>query len=77
LLGDGEVDIARVQSGQERQLDARQVRRLQTLGAVSQEPLWLFHRSNVHIDRISDLLHLRPAIGSDGSGTRAATAAIL
>ncbi|VFT12906.1 periplasmic transport protein [Pseudomonas aeruginosa] len=77
LLGTGEVDIALVQSGQERQLEAGQARQLQTLGAVYQEPLWLFHRSNVHIDQLSDLLHLRLAIGSDGSGTRAATEAIL
>lgn len=74
LLGTGEVDIALVQSGQERQLEAGQARQLQTLGAVYQEPLWLFHRSNVHIDQLSDLLHLRLAIGS---GTRAATEAIL
>ncbi|HHW2241399.1 TPA: TAXI family TRAP transporter solute-binding subunit [Pseudomonas aeruginosa] len=77
LLGTGEVDIALVQSGQERQLEAGQARQLQTLGSVYQEPLWLFHRSNVHIDQLSDLLHLRLAIGSDGSGTRAATEAIL
>lgn len=77
LLGTGEVDIALVQSGQERQLEAGQARQLQTLGAVYQEPLWLFHRNNVHIDQLSDLLHLRLAIGSDGSGTRAATEAIL
>ena len=64
LLGTGEVDIALVQSGQERQLEAGQARQLQTLGAVYQEPLWLFHRSNVHIDQLSDLLHLRLAIGS-------------
>ncbi|MCF3992457.1 C4-dicarboxylate ABC transporter substrate-binding protein, partial [Pseudomonas aeruginosa] len=44
LLGTGEVDIALVQSGQERQLEAGQARQLQTLGAVYQEPLWLFHR---------------------------------
>ena len=77
LLGTGEVDIALVQSGQERQLEAGQARQLQTLGAVYQEPLWLFHRSNVHIDQLSDLLHLRLAIGSDGSGTRAANEARL
>lgn len=71
------VDIALVQSGQERQLAAGQRQRLQTLGAMFQEPLWLFQRRDVHIDRIADLLPLRVALGSRGSGTEAITAAIL
>ncbi|MCY1403616.1 TRAP transporter solute receptor, TAXI family [compost metagenome] len=72
-----EVAIGLVQSGQERQLDAAQRERLHSLGAMYHEPLWLFQRRLVHIDRLADLLHLRLALGSPGSGTEAATAAML
>ncbi|MNZ50816.1 ABC transporter, phosphonate, periplasmic substrate-binding protein [compost metagenome] len=77
LEKDGDVDIGLVQSGQERQLDARQRARLDSLGAMFQEPLWLFQRKDVSIDRIADLLPLRLALGSPGSGTAAVTTAVL
>ena len=78
LLDDGSpVQIALVQSGMERQLSAEQQQSLESLGGIYQEPLWLFHRDEVQLDRITALLPLRLAIGSDGSGTQTASAAIL
>ncbi|WP_339510857.1 TAXI family TRAP transporter solute-binding subunit [Pseudomonas sp. RL_15y_Pfl2_60] len=74
---DSGVQIALVQSGLERQLAPEQREQLQTLGAVYHEPLWLFYRSDINLDRIADLLPLRLALGSQGSGTQAATEAIL
>lgn len=77
LDGTDGVDIGLVQSGQEQQLDPAQRGRLHSLGAMFQEPLWLFQRREVSIDRIADLLPLRLAIGTPGSGTEAVTEAIL
>ncbi|WP_172144252.1 MULTISPECIES: TAXI family TRAP transporter solute-binding subunit [Pseudomonas] len=77
LAADSQVEIALVQSGLERQLDAADHARLHSLGAVYQEPLWLFYRSGLDLERIADLLPLRLAIGSADSGTLAATEAIL
>ena len=77
LAKDSRVEIALVQSGLERQLDAADHARLHSLGAVYQEPLWLFYRSGIDLERIADLLPLRLALGSAGSGTLAATEAIL
>lgn len=78
LLADApEVQIALVQSGLERQLEAQDSARLHSLGGVYQEPLWLFYRKALSLDRIADLLPLRLALGGAGSGTRAASEAIL
>ncbi|WP_343577604.1 TAXI family TRAP transporter solute-binding subunit [Pseudomonas sp.] len=78
LLDEGSgVNIGLVQSGQEQQLEPAQRGGLQTLGAMFQEPLWLFQRRDLKIDRIADLLPLRLAIGTPGSGTEAVTEAIL
>ena len=77
LAEDSRVEIALVQSGLERQLSAADRARLESLGAVYQEPLWLFHHKDIRLERIADLLPLRLALGSIGSGTRAASAAIL
>lgn len=72
-----EVEIALVQSGLEEQLPEQDRQRLESLGAIYQEPLWLFHRRDLTIDRISDLLPLRLGLGGEGSGTRAASDAVL
>ncbi len=77
LAKHSEVQLALVQSGLERQLSEQERSQLQSLGAVYQEPLWLFYRTAVNLDRIADLLPLRLALGSAGSGTQAATEAIL
>ncbi|NQD91215.1 ABC transporter substrate-binding protein [Pseudomonas sp. CrR25] len=77
LAEPADVQIALVQSGLERQLEAEDGARLHSLGAVYQEPLWLFYRKAVTLDRVPDLLALRLGLGGEGSGTRAATEAIL
>lgn len=77
LADDPEVQIALVQSGLERQLSEAERERLHSLGAIYQEPLWLFYRRDVSLDRIADLQPLRVALGGEGSGTRAASDAVL
>jgi len=73
----GEVQIALVQSGLERELGAKDYRRLKSLGGLYREPLWLFHNRALKLERIADLRPLRLALGAPGSGTQAASAAIL
>jgi len=41
------------------------------LGAVAYEPLWVFHRGGVALDRLAQLKGKRLAVGPAGSGTRA------
>ncbi|MGE8362673.1 TAXI family TRAP transporter solute-binding subunit [Pseudomonas sp.] len=77
LADDPSVQIALVQSGLERQVSPGERERLNSLGAIYQEPLWLFHRRAVSLDRIVDLKPLRLALGGEGSGTRAASDAVL
>ena len=62
LAEPGEVQIALVQSGLEQQLPAAQRARLRSLGAVYHEPLWLFYRQGLDLDRIADLV-IRERIG--------------
>lgn len=76
-LGQGEVELALVQSGQELTLDDEARGKLNGLGVMYREPLWLFTRKNVKFERLADLLKLRLAIGSEDSGTQAVTAALL
>ncbi len=64
------INIALMQSGQELGLNAQQRQKLYNLGAVYQEPLWLFTRSDVEINTLRDLLPLRTAVGSARGGTR-------
>ena len=77
LAEPGEVQIALVQSGLEQQLPTDQRARLRSLGAVYHEPLWLFYRQGLDLARIADLQPLRLALGGPGSGTLAASSAIL
>jgi len=71
------IDIALVQSGQELQFEPGQREKLHSLGAMFHEPLWLFQRRDLAIDRLADLLAMRVALGTPGSATQAITAAIL
>ncbi|SDT93255.1 TRAP-type uncharacterized transport system, substrate-binding protein [Pseudomonas pohangensis] len=77
LKEDSDVSLAMVQSGLERQLDVPQRERLQSLGAIYQEPLWLFYRSQHEVQGIADLRKLRVGLGSANSGTEEVTRAIL
>ncbi|WP_043308616.1 TAXI family TRAP transporter solute-binding subunit [Pseudomonas sp. ML96] len=75
-LGDGSVELALIQSGQELTLDDEARGKLAGLGVVYREPLWLFTTRKVKFERLADLLKLRLAIGSEDSGTQAVTAAL-
>jgi len=74
LLAAGEVDIAMVQGGVDTDAD---VSTLRSLGAIYYEPLWLFHRKGLDLDRLSGLVGLSVAIGGAGSGTRALVSHLL
>ncbi|HCP56712.1 MAG TPA: C4-dicarboxylate ABC transporter substrate-binding protein, partial [Pseudomonas sp.] len=71
LEDDPQVQIGLVQSGMEQLLKPQQQNKLLSLGAVYHEPLWLFHRNEVSLDKITDLQHMRVALGSANSGTMA------
>lgn len=75
-LGEGEVELALVQSGQELNLADAARAKLTGLGVMYREPLWLFTGSKVKFRRLADLTRLRLAIGSQDSGTQAVTAAL-
>jgi len=77
LKEDSGVSLAMVQSGLERQLDGPQRELLQSLGALYQEPLWLFYRNQHDVQSIADLRQLRVGLGSANSGTAEVTEAIL
>ncbi|MBM7060004.1 PhnD/SsuA/transferrin family substrate-binding protein [Pseudomonas sp. UL073] len=76
-LGNDEVQLALVQSGQELSLAEEARHSLSGLGVMYREPLWLFVRQKVKFERLADLLKLRLAVGSEDSGTQAVTAALL
>ncbi|MBB1517687.1 TAXI family TRAP transporter solute-binding subunit [Aquipseudomonas guryensis] len=75
-LGQGEVELALVQSGQELNLPDEARAKLTGLGVMYREPLWLFTGRKVQFQRLADLTKLRLAIGSADSGTQAVTAAL-
>jgi len=66
LLRNGSVDLAFVQGGT---LPSSGIGHIEALGSLFFEPLWLFHRKNLTLDRITGLEHLRVSIGPPGSGT--------
>lgn len=74
LLSRGEADIAFVQGGL---LPKDPSVRLEALGSVYYEPLWIFVRSKTIPRELSELKGLRMAIGPVGSGTRSIALEIL
>ncbi len=62
----GEADVALVQGGTAL---AGESSGLHALGSVFFEPLWLFHRQGLELDRLPGLAGLRVAVGPPGSGT--------
>jgi TRAP-type uncharacterized transport system substrate-binding protein len=66
LLKTGEVDVAFMQGGSVNGNGSG----LQALGSLYFEPLWLFHRAALPLDRLDGLQGLRVAVGTEGSGTR-------
>ena len=68
LLRSGEAEVGFVQGGMTGPKEAGE---LASLGSLYFEPLWLFHRQDLSLDRLPALRGLRVAIGPTGSGTRA------
>ena len=66
-LSSGTADIAFVQSG----VVTAAGHKLQSLGSMYYEPLWVFLRSDLNIRFLSELKGKRIAVGLVGSGTRA------
>jgi TRAP transporter TAXI family solute receptor len=67
LLREGQADVAFVQGGM---LGSADPGGLTALGSLYFEPLWLFHRRDLELDRLSDLRGRRIAVGPPDSGTR-------
>ncbi len=66
LLKKGEVPLALVQGGS---ATADDKERLQSLGSLFLEPVWIFTRKQKSIHRFTDLKGSRVAVGATGSGT--------
>ena len=69
LLGaeSGGVDIAFVQGSMKSLVPDTE---LVSLGSLFFEPLWIFHRKGLALQRLPDLKGLRLAVGEEGSGTK-------
>lgn len=67
LADEPEADLAIVQAGV---AAPEQARRLEALVRVGLEPIWLFHRADLELDRLTDLRGRRIAVGLEDSGTR-------
>lgn len=74
LLRDGSADVAYVQSGTVSDDD---VERLAGIASLYYEPLWIFHRSDLPVERLTDLVGRRLSVGQVGSGTRSVTLLLL
>lgn len=61
------VSVALVQGGL---AEPEAVSGLVSLGAVAYEPVWVFHRAGLRLERFGDLAAARVAAGTPGSGTR-------
>jgi hypothetical protein len=68
------VDIAIVQSGV---ADPEDRERLSALGSLYREPLWIFYRGDLTLDRLSQLADKRIGVGPEGSGTYAIATQLL
>lgn len=60
-----DVEVAFIQSGTG---NTEQAPGLQTIAAISYEPIWVFYRSNAVYDRLSQLQGKRISLGLTGSG---------
>jgi TRAP transporter TAXI family solute receptor len=64
LLND-QADIAFIQGG-----TGNNEATLQSLGSLYYEPLWIFVKTDINAEKLTELSGLRIAIGKEGSGTR-------
>ena len=62
---DSEYEVGFIQSGT---TSPKETDRLQTIAAVSYEPIWVFYRGDATVDRLAQLRGKRIAIGVPGSG---------
>ena len=69
-LNKGEADIAFIQGGIEEKLGEDEESSLHSLGSVSYEPVWVFYRGEVRVDKLFLLRDQRIAVGEEGSGIR-------
>ncbi|MEO1087368.1 MAG: TAXI family TRAP transporter solute-binding subunit, partial [Acidobacteriota bacterium] len=67
-LASGEADLALLQGGVPPGDDLDGT--IESLGSLFFEPLWVFHRADLPVERLTDLAGLRLAIGGPGSGTK-------
>lgn len=72
--GDGRVQVAFVQGGVGNPAEDDP---LVSLASLYFEPIWVFHREEVALERLSDLHGRRVAVGAEGSGTRAIAVQLL
>lgn len=66
LLESGEVDIAFMQGGVG---STTQTRDLISLGSLFYEPIWLFHRAEINMQKMDAMLGLRIGMGAPNSAT--------
>ncbi|MEE9337775.1 MAG: TAXI family TRAP transporter solute-binding subunit [Methylococcaceae bacterium] len=71
-LLDKQADVAFIQGG-----TGNDEGSLQSLGSLYYEPLWIFLRKDIDVEKITDLSGLRIAIGQEGSGTRVLSTKLL
>jgi TRAP transporter TAXI family solute receptor len=68
------VEVAFVQGGLSSSVKKVNI---ESLGSLFFEPLWIFHRTDLAIERTSDLKGMRLAVGEEGGGTRILTMHLL
>lgn len=68
LIAGGKVDLALLQGGT---ASGAPPGRLESLASLFLEPVWVFYRADLDVDRLVDLEGRRVAVGVPGSGTRA------
>ena len=73
LLHAGEVSLALVQGGvlPDGGRAQRDSSELESLASLFFEPVWVFHRAGMPLEKLSELVGRRIAVGPPGSGTRA------
>jgi TRAP transporter TAXI family solute receptor len=71
-LKKGEADIAFVQGGIKEVVNGEDgsAGDLRSLGSIAFEPVWVFYRSDIRIDKLFQLDGQRIAVGEEGSGIR-------
>ncbi len=67
LLRDRKADVAFVQGGSGKAVDAPHLR---SLASLYLEPVWIFVRKNAGMEHLGDLRGRRVAVDAEGSGTR-------